>query len=106
MSAALVRFGETSVRHTDGSFELNPAGIEGYRELFLELERRTAGAPINIVHLGSLTREEEEAAQDRRANQNFGFFSLLHIAQAIGELRTSIPTKIGIISNRLHSVTG
>src|SRR4029077_8324762 len=89
-----------------GSFELNPAGIEGYRELFLELERRTVGSPINIVHLGSLTREDEEAAQARPANQSFGFFSLLHIAQAIGELRTSIPTKIGIISNRLHSVTG
>jgi acyl transferase domain-containing protein len=106
MSVALVRFGETSVRHADGSFELNPAGIEGYRELLLELELRTSGAPINIVHLGSLTREDEEAAQAGPANQNFGFFSLLHIAQAIGELRTSIPTKIGIISNRLHSVTG
>ena len=106
MSTAFVRFGETSVRHTDGSFDLNPAGIEGYRELFLELEQRTVGAPINIVHLGSLTREEEEAAQARPANQNFGFFSLLHIAQAIGELQTSIPTKIGVISNRLQSVTG
>jgi acyl transferase domain-containing protein/acyl carrier protein len=106
MSVALVRFGETCVRHADGSFELNPAGIEGYRELFLELERRTAGAPIHIVHLGSLTREDEEAAQARPADQNFGFFSLLHIAQAMGELRTSIPTKIGVISNRLHSVTG
>jgi acyl transferase domain-containing protein len=105
MSAAMVRFGETTVRHTDGSFEVNPARIEGYRELFLDLERRTAGAPINIVHLGSLVREGE-AAQACSSNQNFGFFSLLHIAQAIGELRTSIPTKIGIISNRLHSVTG
>jgi acyl transferase domain-containing protein len=106
MSTALVRFSETSVRHTDGSFELNPAGIQGYRELFLELERRTAGAPIHIVHLGSLTREEDAAAQAHPASQNFGFFSLLHIAQAIGELRTSVATKIGIISNRLHSVTG
>jgi len=106
MSAAFVRFGETFVRHTDGSFELNPAGIEGYQELFLELERRTAGTPINIVHLGSLIREDEEAAQASSANQNFGFYSLFHIAQAIGELRSSIPIRIGIISNRLHSVTG
>src|SRR5208283_1590978 len=51
VSAALVRFGEKFVRHSDGSFELNPAGIEGYQKLFLDLERRTAGAPINIVHL-------------------------------------------------------
>ena len=106
MSAAFVRFGKESVRHTDSSFELNPATIEGYQELFLELERRTAGAPINIIHLGSLVREDEEAANASSANQNFGFFSLFHIAQAIGELRTFIPVKIGIISNRLHSVTG
>jgi len=106
MSAAFVRFGETFVRHTDGSFELNPAGIAGYQKLFLELERRTAGIPINIVHLGSLMREDEEATQASSANQNFGFYSLLHIAQAIGELRSSIPIRIGIISNRLHSVTG
>lgn len=106
MSTALVRFGETFVRHTDGSFELNPAGFEGYQELFLELERRTAGAPINIVHLGSLIREDDEASQASSADQNFGFYSLLHIAQAIGELRSSIPITIGVISNRLHSVTG
>jgi acyl transferase domain-containing protein/acyl carrier protein len=106
MSAALVRFGETFVRHTDGSFELNPAGIEGYQELFLELERQTAGNPINIVHLGSLIRDDEDAAQASSASQNFGFYSLFHIAQAIGELRSSIPIRIGVISNRLHSVTG
>jgi acyl transferase domain-containing protein/acyl carrier protein len=106
MSAAFVRFGEKSVRHSDGSFELNPAGIEGYQKLFVDLERRTDGAPINIVHLGSLIREDTEAADASLASQNFGFFSLFHIAQAIGELRTSVPIKIGVISNRLHSVTG
>jgi acyl transferase domain-containing protein/acyl carrier protein len=106
MSAALVRFGEMFARYSDGSFDLNPAGKEGYQELFQELERRTGDAPINIVHLGSLTRENGEAVQFSSPNQNFGFFSLFHIAQAIGELRSAIPINIGIISNRLHSVTG
>ncbi len=106
MQAAFVRFGQAFVHHTDGSFELNPAGVEGYQALLLDLERRAAGAPINIVHLGSLTRENEENVGSCSANQDFGFFSLLHIAQAVGELRTSVPIKIGVISNRLHSVTG
>ena len=105
-SAAFVRFGEKFVRHADGSFELNPAGIEGYRELFLELKRRTAGIPINIVHLGSLTTKDDESSQPSPENQNFGFYSLFHIAQAIGELQISSLVRIGIISNRLHSVTG
>jgi len=106
MPAAFVRFGKSSVRHADGSFEVNPAGIEGYRELFQELERRTAGTPINIVHLGSLARNNEDATDASAALQNFGFFSLFHIAQAIGEIGTSVPIKIGVVSNRLHSVTG
>ena len=105
LSAVFVRFGKTFSRHTDGSFELNPAGVEGYQELFRELEQRAASSPIHIVHLGSLIREDgkEQASSEE---QNFGFFSLFHMAQAIGELRTPIPVKIGIISNRLHSVTG
>lgn len=105
LSAVFVRFGKTFSRHTDGSFELNPAGVEGYQELFRELEQRAASSPIHIVHLGSLIREDgkEQASSEE---QNFGFFSLFHMAQAIGELRTPIPVKIGIISNRFHSVTG
>lgn len=106
MATAFVQFGETYAAHANGSFEVNPAGIEGYQKLFLELERRTAGAPINIVHLGSLITEDEEAVQGTTADQNFGFFSLFHIAQAIGELRSSVPIKVGIVTNRLHSVTG
>jgi hypothetical protein len=39
-------------------------------------------------------------------NQDFGFFSLLYIAQAIAALNISIPIRIGIVSNRIHEVTG
>ena len=104
--AAFVRFGESFVSRGDGSFELNPTGIEDYLKLFRELGKRAAGA-INIVHLGSLTRNDEEATDSLCAsNQSFGFYSLLHIAQAIGELNVSGSIKIGIVSNRVHEVTG
>jgi KR domain len=101
----LVRFGESFVSRGDGSFELNPAGIDDYLKLFRELEGRAAKA-INIVHLGSLTLDDETVHSLCATNQNFGFYSLLHIAQAIGELDVSVPIKIGIISNRVHDVTG
>jgi acyl transferase domain-containing protein len=101
-----VRFSESFVSRGDGSFELNPAGIDDYLKLFRELEGRAARA-INIVHLGSLTRNDAETAHSLRASdQNFGFYSLLHIAQTIGELNVSVPIKIGIVSNRIHEVTG
>ena len=101
-----VRFGKSFVSRDDGSFELNPSGIDDYLQLFRELKGQAAKA-INIVHLGSLTRDDEETAHSRcAANQSFGFYSLLHIAQAIGELDISVPIKIGIVSNRIHEVTG
>ncbi|MGA3212033.1 MAG: SDR family oxidoreductase [Terriglobales bacterium] len=108
MRVAFVRFGKTSAQYPDGSFDVNPAGVESYLELIQELERRAAGLPINIIHLGSLVRIDEEAAQSAfySTSQNFSFFSLLYIVQAIGELSTSSTFKIGVISNRLHSVTG
>jgi NAD(P)-dependent dehydrogenase (short-subunit alcohol dehydrogenase family)/acyl carrier protein len=103
LEAAFVRFGDQFSHRSDGSFELNPETLDDYLKLFRELEGRAPGC-INIVHLGSVTKDDKESP--RASNQNFGFYSLLHIAQAVGELNVSIPIKIGIISNRLHEVTG
>ncbi len=104
--ADFVRFGQSFVSRDDGSFELDPSGIDDYLKLFRALKGRAARA-INIVHLGSLTRDDEDPTYARcAANQSFGFYSLLHIAQAIGELDIAVPIKIGIVSNRVHEVTG
>jgi acyl transferase domain-containing protein/acyl carrier protein len=102
--AAFVRFAQNFHRREDGSFELNPSSIDDYVKLFRELRGQAVGG-INIVHLGGLTRNENGTALSA-ATQTFGFYSLLHIAQAIGELGVSVPVKIGIITNRIHEVTG
>src|SRR5207302_10673079 len=105
-AAGFVRFCKQFVHRVDGSFELNPGSLDDYLKLFRELEGRAVGS-INIVHLGSVTMDDKETAHAPCAsNQNFGFYSLLQIAQAVGELNSSIPIKIGIISNRMHEVTG
>ena len=101
-----VRFGKSFVDCNDGSFELNPVGIDDYLKLFRALDRWGAKA-INVVHLGSLTRNDEETIPSLCASrQEFGFYSLLHIAQAIGELNITVPIRIGMVSNRIHEVTG
>ena len=106
LETGFVCFGEQFVQRADGSFELNPGRADDYVKLLRDLQGRAAGS-INIVHLGSVTRDDMEAAQSpRAANQDFGFYSLLHIAQAIGELNISVPITVGIISSRLHEVTG
>ena len=85
---------------------MNPADPGDYLKLFREIGG-SVGDALNIVHLGCLTADAGPAdIAARRRNQDFGFFSLLHIAQAIGELGISIPIRIGAISNRIHEVTG
>jgi len=106
LESGFVCFGEQFVHRADGSFELNPGSLDDYLKLFRELEGRAEGS-INIVHLGSVKRDDKETAYSPcPSNQNFGFYSLLRIAQAIGERNVSVPIKIGIISNRIHQVTG
>jgi acyl transferase domain-containing protein/NAD(P)-dependent dehydrogenase (short-subunit alcohol dehydrogenase family)/acyl carrier protein len=102
----VARFGEKYRRLDDGSFEINPASPDDYVALFREI-RGKLGDSLNIVHLGCLTADSDPADRaTRNRNQDFGFFSLLYIAQAIGELSISIPIRIGIVSNRIHEVTG
>lgn len=102
--AGFVRFGKTFYRRHDGSFELNPSGIDDYVKLFRELGGQAVRG-INIVHLGGLTQNENETAPSS-STQALGFYSLMHIAQAIGEIGVSVPIKIGIVTNRIHEVTG
>ena len=102
----VARFGEKYHRRNDGSYEINPAGPDDYLKLFREIKGKF-GDSLNIIHLGCLTADSDPADYaTRNRNQDFGFFSLLYIAQAIGELSISIPIRIGIVSNRIHEVTG
>ncbi len=102
----VAHFGETFKRRSASSVEINPASLEDYLQLFGDIKEKFGDA-LNIVHLGCLTADNDPVDYNTRNNgQNFGFFSLLYIAQAVGELRISIPIRIGIISNRIHEVTG
>jgi acyl transferase domain-containing protein len=98
MGAAVqvVRFGEQYRRLADGSLELDPAAPHDYLRLLRELEG-ALGGELNIVHLGCL---------GAGARQEHGFYSVLYMAQAIGELGISIPVRLGILSSAVHEVTG
>jgi acyl transferase domain-containing protein/thioesterase domain-containing protein/acyl carrier protein len=104
IAAVLVRFGEDFARRGDGSVEVNPTRGDHYRQLLKPLTADSA-APLNIVHLGALTRTGSPTAASA-LNQDYSFNSLLYIAQAIGDLGLSVPVTIGVVSNGLHDVTG
>jgi len=92
----VARLGEEYRRQDDGSFEIDRAAPHDYLKLFRSLGGKL-GDSLNIVHLGCLAPGND---QDR------GFFSLLYMAQAIGELGLAVPIRIGIVSSRIHDVTG
>jgi len=91
---------------TPGTFEqsgpnaycLDPRRPEDYVAL---LEHLPEGAPNRIVHLWNASEEADpEKALD------LGFYSLLLLAQAIGERRGSDPLHLAVVSHCLQEVFG
>ncbi len=82
-----------------GGFEVNPASPEDYLGLFREIKTQPC-REIRIIHLGCAGSAAD--ADDL----NLGFFSLLFIARAISELGITTPMTVGVVSTRMHDVTG
>jgi acyl transferase domain-containing protein len=103
----VVRFGKTYCRRDDGSIEIDPAKPDDYLTLFRDMSDGMKGS-LNIVHLGCLTGGDDDTTdfKIRTRNQDFGFFSLLYIAQAVGTLGLSAPMRVALVTNRIHEVTG
>jgi acyl transferase domain-containing protein/NAD(P)-dependent dehydrogenase (short-subunit alcohol dehydrogenase family) len=96
-----VRFGKAWENRGDGSTEIDPRRFEDYLHVFRKIkDARCTG--IHIVHLGCLGGDP----MDHDRAQDFGFFSLLQIAQAVGELNIVTPVKIAVVSSGLHQVIG
>lgn len=94
-------------------FLINPASEEDYYSLFNELGNRDT-LPTRIIQLWGLTGgpgtpglEEPQTVIDRfYPFQDYGFFSLLRIAKAIGKENFKADFHITVITDHMHSVTG
>jgi len=87
---------------------LNPRQAEDYRALLADL-RAQGKTPNVIAHFWSVTSPKESArplAGDFEQAQFLGFYSLLYLAQALGEQRWDGAIQIEIISNQLQSLSG
>ncbi len=62
--------------------------------------------PNRIAHLQTLTRSSEPSLEALEETQEKGFFSLLALAQALGEQNNKNPLTLLVVSNGLHEVTG
>ncbi len=77
---------------------IDPRRPEEWRALFADLAG-TGVPPRHVVHLASLG-----AAAD--AVEETGFFSLVHLAQALGGSELPRPLHVAVVSDGLHAVIG
>ena len=107
----LVKIGDIFQKETDCCYYLNPSKSEDYRNLITELDKLNQ-IPQQIIHLWTLTEDSAgRIARECGFNEvenatNWGFYSLIHLAQAIGDLKINCEVLLKVITNNLHSVTG
>lgn len=102
----VVRFGEAFVRRADGSVEIHPRRLDDYLHIFRSIKGSSPSA-VHIIHLGCVDGAKESGAALASENaQDLGFFSLLQVAQAIGELNIGMPVKLALVSSGIHQVIG
>jgi len=102
-----VRAGHRFDRIADDDYVINPRDKDDYAALLTDLRRRDQ-LPTNIVHLWTVSAESDEALSFQSVDeaQYRGFYSLLYLAQAIGDLDFATHIQLDVISNGLYAVTG
>lgn len=103
----LVQAGSHFARQADGVYDLDPGRREDYDLLMREL-RESDRIPQTIVHLWNFTAKRE-ATRDlvvTSAARDLSFYSLIFLAQAMGEQDLTGSCDITVVSNNLHDVTG
>jgi non-ribosomal peptide synthase protein (TIGR01720 family) len=117
LSVVTVEKGDSFARLGGDAYRINPARRADYERLLGELHDRNE-APEVIFHLWSLTRPENSLSSLERleAAQTVGFYSLLFLAQSLGEesLRSGLAApghalgryQIRVVSNNMQGVTG
>jgi len=97
-----VRPGSAYRRASRSEYTLRPGAREDYDALLKELARRKQ-PPKRIAHLWSLF--DDSSALTVANKLDLSFYSLLHLAQALGDLDFA-GLDIAAISNRLQAVSG
>ena len=103
----VVKAGSVFARESEHIYTLNPDQSDHYTALLADLFAQQLH-PQTIVHLWSVTTDEQaEPELERLARmQTLGFYSLLSLAQTLGQQTGATPFRMVVISNNLQEVTG
>ena len=101
----VVEPGRRFERLTDRRYAIDPATASHYTSLFqgLASEGRLPGV---IGHMWGYTGETPVEPRDSATCHERGFYSLLFLTQALGELGTSQPIVLGVVTTDVQEVTG
>ncbi|MCC5644528.1 SDR family NAD(P)-dependent oxidoreductase [Nostoc sp. CHAB 5824] len=97
-----VKLGEKFNQIDSNTYAINPAQVDDYHNLLRQLKKQ-GKIPNTIIHLWSLTQSE---ALSWETTQNLGFYSLVYLAQAIGQQQISDAMQLLVIANHLHYIIG
>jgi NAD(P)-dependent dehydrogenase (short-subunit alcohol dehydrogenase family) len=86
-------------------YAIAPSERADYLALLRELQGK-GSIPTVVAHLWALTRLGDRTAVAPNAYDARGFYSLLYLAQVIGELGVTSPMRIGVFTEGVHEVTG
>ena len=105
--AVVVNEAESFHKRDSWTYSIDPGDESHYERLFEEL-RVDGRTPSRIVHLLSIASagDEPSGAQSWLQHGKNGFFSLLHLAQALGNHAPVDPIRIVVVSSDTQSVTG
>jgi acyl transferase domain-containing protein/acyl carrier protein len=94
--------GERFTVVTEDEYMLNPRSRKDYYALFEQL-RRMNKQPDRIAHLWGVTRDDHASIEQAL---DLGFYSLLYLAQALGDQEPAPRRHIYVITNQTQVVTG
>jgi acyl transferase domain-containing protein len=114
----IVTVGTEFTKVSKNNYTINPNQPEDYETLLNQLYTLKQ-QPQNIVHLWSITANEDEClkldtSHESEGNfmlerletiQSLGFYSLLFLTQALGKQNTIDEIQLSVISNNIQSVT-
>jgi len=89
------------------TYRIIPSQLEHYNTLLSEMKMR-ARPPRKILHLWGVTSNRHIHSEDRffEKSQALGLYSLLFLAQAVGQHKIMDKLRIEVISSNVQEVTG
>jgi acyl transferase domain-containing protein/acyl carrier protein len=98
-----VEQGASFARTSSGRYSLDPRRRDDYASLMAELGAANQ-LPDTILHLWSVTPEQQSTVAAFQQAQDAGFYSLLFLAQALDQQRIASPVQLWVVANNLQHV--